>query len=295
MSLGGAGIYGTLFGLAILERFILPLSLALFLLGTSSWLFSEGLVSGRRRFWIASGLVLSLAALTRPELVIFLLLFVFSYAIASWACGKQSNLKSQLLPFSIGAFPLIIAWVLLFRITFGFFGMTSLAGWSYSATAYNMFDLVEKKDATLGRIMVKYYRGPARKDLVCDAYPELFEHRAEMPIVYLTNRHPEVYLSRYIGEVSLELLMRYPGRWLANAKDSWQQTYQLDAMDSTPPPFYSHDPETVNHRSVCKSKTLYPYVTGIQRPAGLAYEAGLRAFRRLCRAVCVAAVQVEDH
>ena len=256
VSLGGAAIYGTLLGLAVVERFVLPISLTLFLLGASTWLFSEGLVSGRRWPRVASGFVLSLAVLTRPETIIFLLGFVFSYALASWACGKRFQLKTQLLPFSAGAFPLVFAWILLFRISCGFFGLTQLAGWSYSATAYNMFHLVEKKDAMLGQIMVKYYRGPVRKDMVCDAWYELWDRRAELPIVYLRNRHPEVYLSRYIGEVSLGLLLKHPGMWLENAKDNWQQTYIFDARDVTPPLGHTATLETVDHKAAVKNATL---------------------------------------
>ena len=151
LALGTGVIYGSLLCMAVMERYLLPLSLALSLLGISTWLFSEGLVSGRRCLFVLSGIGFSLTVLTRPETLIFLLIFVFAYGFASSVCGKRSSLRSQLLPFVAGASPLVVAWIILFRTCLGFFGMSILSGWNHSATAYNMFHLVEEKDATLAR------------------------------------------------------------------------------------------------------------------------------------------------
>lgn len=300
-SLLAAGFFAALAGVALCEQFLLPLSLTLFLLGTASWLFTEGMASGRRWLFIAAGTGFSLAALTRPETVVFLAMFVAAYAIASLANGRQfREWSKQLEPLAIGALPLLLAWIVLFRVNIGYFGMTVLSEYNRSATAYNLFDQVEEQDAKLGQIMCKYYRGPQRKDMICDAWPELVEHMSEMPFDPLPPPYAEASLCRYVGQVSQKLLLRHPGRWIGNAIDSWQQTFVFDQRLGIPPVEHVADPETVDHQSVVRSEALYLWIVPWRQieswPLLLAYVLSMayagQLVYRLCRRRAITAESI---
>ena len=98
------------------------------------------------------GLLLGLAILNRPESLIFFA--VVGLGTAAFRLRRTQSeglrfLKAALL-MTVGAAPLVFAWMTLMYAGIGEFRITTLDGWNKSRTVYNLFDQVPPEDRALG-------------------------------------------------------------------------------------------------------------------------------------------------
>ncbi len=232
----GALFFGTLMNICLFEILLLTQSLATSLLITALWLCSWALaraVRGQSNLLLAilSGIVFSLAALTRAEVSVFLLgliLTCVTISIIYRTRGEFLALRLVMLRVGLSALPLIIGWMSFNGLILGQFTLTTASSYNATSSVYNLFDRVPRKDRVFGKIMMKYYKGPARIDLVNDAWVELSAHAAEMPIKHRGPWTANADLMAYAGEVAHRLQRRYPLVLLSNSAKSFGRTFDFN-------------------------------------------------------------------
>src|SRR4051794_27675283 len=170
----GGFIYSLLMPVAQFEFYVLPLAPAASLVVLSLWLFTLAVrraSAGRpsRLIAIASGLAFACAALFRVEASIVFACMLGVTLVASFLYRRRAEfraLRPVVLRAAIASMAPLLIWMSFNGVLIGQFTMTTLRPYNLSCTVYNIFDRVPKKDRVFGRIMAKYYRGPARIDLI---------------------------------------------------------------------------------------------------------------------------------
>jgi hypothetical protein len=255
--------YALLVPACLAEMTILPLALTSSLLIAALWLFTVAIrrsASGQSAlpFAAASGLTFALAALTRAEILAFLSVFAGTAILASLIYRRQPGFaalgSSALIAIACAA-PLILGWMSFNARMIGRFTFTTGRPLNATCTVYDLFDRVEPEDRVFGQIMLKYYRGAARIDLVNDALPELREHTSEMPLERKGpfSQVPDLYV--YAGQVSHRLRRTYPGHYLLNAAHSFSRTFDFSQGGNIPQE-HVKDPESLEGRSVLENKVV---------------------------------------
>jgi hypothetical protein len=255
--------YALLVPACLAEMTILPLALTSSLLIAALWLFTVAIrrsASGRSAlpFAAASGLTFALAALTRAEILAFLIVFAGTAILASLIYRRKPGftaLRSSAL-IAIGcAAPLILGWMSFNARMIGRFTFTTGRPLNATCTVYDLFDRVEPEDLVFGQIMLKYYRGADRIDLLNDALPELRAHASEMPLERKGPFSPVPDLYVYAGQVSHRLQRNYPGHYLQNAIQSFSRTFDFSQGGNIPQQ-HVKDPESLEGKSVLENKVV---------------------------------------
>jgi len=252
--------YALLVPACLAEMTILPLALTSSLLIAALWLFTVAIrrsTSGQSAlpFAASSGLTFALAALARAEILAFLSVFAGTAILASLIYRRQPGftaLRSSALIAIACAAPLILGWMSFNARMIGRFTFTTGRPLNATCTVYDLFDRVEPEDRVFGQIMLKYYRGAARIDLVNDALPELREHASEMPLERKGPFSPVPDLYVYAGQVSHRLQRNYPGHYLLNAAHSFSRTFDFSQGGNVPQE-HVKDPESLEGRRVLKN------------------------------------------
>ncbi len=255
--------YALLAPVGLAEMTILPLALTSSLLIAALWFFTVAIRRGAGGesafpFAAASSLIFALAALTRAEILVFLSLFAGTAILAGLIYRRQPGftalISSALIAIACAA-PLILGWMSFNARMIRRFTFTTGRPLNATCTVYDLFDRVEPEDRVFGQIMVKYYRGAARIDLVNDALPELREHASEMPLERRGPFSPVPDLYVYAGEVSHRLQRSYPGHYLRNAAQSFSRTFDFSQGGNIPQE-HVKDPESLEGRSVLENKLV---------------------------------------
>jgi len=194
-ALAAALFFVTIPAICSYEMNILNMSLSVCLMVWTACLFvvtMNGLASGCGIVgWsLATGVVLSLAVLNRPDTLIFVVLLLAAM-MAMWmrsrAHPRNSRPQGAILKSVLWmALPLgasLLGWMLLMYIGMGQFRITTLDGWNRSRTVYNMFDRVGPEDALIGEIMSRNYNQAVEKhantnlrEIVWMAQMELYDN-----------------------------------------------------------------------------------------------------------------------
>jgi hypothetical protein len=259
----GALFYALLVPVCLAEMTILPLALTSSLLLAGLWLFTIAL---RRRalgqsslpFAAGSGVIFGLAALTRAEVLAFFCVFGVTMFVTSFINRHNHSfaaLRPSVLVASAFAAPLVVGWMSFNAGKIGRFTFTTGRPLNATCTVYDLFDRVEPADRAFGQIMVKYYRGADRIDLVNDALPELRAHASEMPLERKGPFSPVPDLYVYAGEVSRRLQWRYPGHYLFNAVKSFGRTFDF-SQGSNIPTGHVKDPESLEGNGVIENRLV---------------------------------------
>jgi len=260
LSFWSAFFYALLAPVCLAEMMILPLALTSYLVIAALWLFTVSLrrtgsgPSGRG-FAAVSGLTFALAALTRAEILAFLIVFAGTGLAASFIYRRHphfTGLRSSALTASAFAAPLIFGLMCFNALMIGQFTFTTGKPLNATCTVYNLFDRVEPSDRVFGEIMLKYYRGPARIDLVNDALPELLRHSTEMPMERRGPLSAAADLYAYAGQVSHRLQRSYPRLYLSNATQSFGRTFDF-SQGSNLPSEHVRDPESLEGQSILEN------------------------------------------
>ena len=258
------GVFFALLGaVCLFEMIVLPLATTAYLLLGGIWLFTvamrRSLDGGDGRLAAAaSGLAFGIGALNRAEITVFLLALVGLTFVASLLYRKVPEFRAlRPVAFMTGmvGLPMIGAWVCFNGLLLGQFTVTTAAGYNRTCTVYNLFDRVEPQDEVFGRIMMKYYRGEQRIDLVNDAWPELGQHAAEMPIEQKSASSNSANMMAYAGEVAGRLQRRFPLTYLANALRSFGRTFDFKQGLGPMQKEASRGVETPDGRPVLKSES----------------------------------------
>jgi 4-amino-4-deoxy-L-arabinose transferase-like glycosyltransferase len=225
------------------------------------WTYLIALSKGKSHGFVLCGIILSIAVMTRPDSLVFII--VFAAVIGAWSF-KHVTFRTSLAPMILGFAPLILWWTLLFYNATGRIGMSTFIG-AYEATAvYNLWDRVGPKDRVLGQILSRHSHDRYIGQFVLDSIPDLEANSKNMPFV---NRHPQlehVDLMYYMGDVSRDLMRRCPWRWIDNSLHSFKGTFDFDlsfaAINSFESPRFTRTPcgpTIFNHRR------LYPIFSSL--------------------------------
>lgn len=145
------------------------------------------------------GILLGLAILNRPESLIFFA--VLGFGTAAFRLRRSGNdglrfLKAALL-MTLGAAPLVFAWMTLMYAGIGEFRITTLDGWNKSRTVYNLFDRVPAEDQALGEVLTRSYQEQLKhkgevnmREHMFIAFDDLKAHYGEFPIDHSIALHP---------------------------------------------------------------------------------------------------------
>ena len=269
------GLYFSLLaGTCLFERTILTQSLSLFFLVLGASLFTkvmDKVASGETPIALiaVAGVVFSLAALLRPENLVFVTtMLIVTSLLCCRAQPTNANLASSL-GITCGVVllilvPMILAWMTWNYVSIGEFRVSSLTGWNRSKTVYNLFDRVDSEDRVLGQILSASYHdrnknGTIVRDHVWAADDELVQRSSEMPLVnpyahpskvllrlgeiahnkfgmrYTYTQILEVSIGDYVGNVSWKLITKYPAAYLQNvASNFFLDTFNYNYTAITP-------------------------------------------------------------
>lgn len=292
-------------GLCEFEMIIVPQSLAIFALVLACWFFVRGITKLQRAESstldsICAGLSFSAAVLVRTEMLVFFVILLGSMTIvvAFTAWRGRDNFEravpnpftkratGMLLLMSFAAAPAILACMSLNYLATGRMRLTSMMGYQFYQSVYNLFDRVEPQDRALGQIMVKYYRlsnsdGHIKRDYIWNALDDLRLHTGEFPIkrgrypfhavgsMKMTQAAAEVIdLGNYIEQVARGLARRNISAWLHNAADDFaRSTFDFRY---TPPPAVTtvtarSDVRSVDMKPVLRYPALRPLMVWVDR------------------------------
>jgi hypothetical protein len=208
---------------------------------------------------IGTGLVFSIAILTRPDSLLFLmgmllLLLAWSAMVPSRIANPwRLRLRKVVLMMAVGSIPLTGAWMTFNFFNQGYFTITTLRGSVQTSALRDMFGRVDPEDQVMGDIINKrYLEVKAEKihwpDYITSAWPKLMEKSNEMPFVHREAWHLGPDLNNYMGEVSWKLIRKHPFDWLRNAAESFTDTFSFASPLAGP-----GTREAVNGKSSVKS------------------------------------------
>ncbi len=264
--------YALLVPVSLFEMMILPIALASSLLILALWLLSVAV--GQKKegkspmvFAAGSGLAFAAGAFFRAELLVFFGVLVGSAFASTWIFRRQPELKALrrvLFTVLISAAPLLFLWTSFNYLMLGQFVFTTSKSYNATSTVYNLFGNVPPEDRIFGEIMLRYYRGPARIDLINDAWPELLAHEAEMPIHRRGPLSKVADLCAYAGEVAGRLQRRYPATYLANATQSFFRTFNFQQGNGIPLE-HVKDPESPDRKAILRNMFAYKATEDVRR------------------------------
>ncbi len=289
-----AGAFACIAGVALFEMLVLSVALSLAGVTAFTWLFVR---TARRAAdgkpctlsALTCGLAGSLAALVRPDNLVFVLIAILSLAVLSVRLRFSSSEKSApklLLPaawMAVSLTPLLLLWMTINFVGTGYFRITSLRDVVSTESVYNLYDRVPPEDHVLGEILQRSYRqtnhdGQIYRHHIWFALPEILHRGLEFPLKpmveeYLHRNAVERWLwsqaaderrlgpsgpiiNRYIATVTSKLRRTYPGAWLGNATDNFfRDTFRFQYDTATPEE--TDDPRAVEGGSVVRSRTLW--------------------------------------
>jgi hypothetical protein len=315
LAFGGALFFALVGGFSHFEMLLLSQSLAVFWLVLSCWLFVRTMKRLQRGdpvifSAILTGLGSCVAVLVRAEMLVFfgallgcmtlvfaLIAFRGRSQAAAGPTKRRSPSKAVRRTFAqsagtalwaapMAAAPGTLLWMYLIYLGTGQFKLTTIMGYNFNQTVYNLYDRVGQEDRVLGQIMVKYYRqfnhdGQVRRDYLWSALPEIDAHRQEMPIHQRERpvRDPDPYgisqniannldLGDYMGEVSLKLAKDNPRDYLGNVAGSFVHDTFNFAYPQTAPRAEitaASDPRSVDGRDVVRYPALWRIAVWINR------------------------------
>jgi hypothetical protein len=199
MALAASIVLVTLAGLCWYEMQILNMALAFTFVTVVAGCYVALLrrIEAARRcglLALATGGMLGIAVLVRPELLIFTVVLVLgTAALRMTALGKhqvrgRKFLASALL-MMIGVAPLLLLWMAAMYAGIGEFRITTLDGWNKSRTVYNLFDRVGPEDHALGEVLSRSYAAQLThgnqvnvREHMFIAFDDLKAHYNEFPI-----------------------------------------------------------------------------------------------------------------
>lgn len=302
----GALSFALIAGLSQFEMILLTQSLSVFLLMLSCWLFVRTVEKLKRGENVTSaaiwaGVAFCLTILIRAEILVFFVVllgcmaFVFALTVLRGKRRTDTQGKSRrtlgqsagivLLLMPLAAAPGILGWMYFNYLGSGQFRLTTMMGYQFYQSVYNLYDRVDSQDRVLGQIMVKYYHqtnhdGQIKRDYIWSALDEIRAHKDEMPIKW---RKPvvnppgrfkmeqsiadSVDLGDYMGSVAQKLAKRNPYAWLRNGADNFvRDTFNFNY----PSPFLlgqitpSSDHRSVDMKEVLRYPALQPISAGVQ-------------------------------
>jgi hypothetical protein len=288
-----AGLFFSATALACnVEMAIVTPALSLFSLVLGSWLYTRMMVKVGRgesaeKLAVVTGVWISLAALLRPDNLVFFAVIVLAtavFAARSMFIPSRAQLARRLLIVSllvpISAAPLLLAWMTCNYIGTGRFRMTNMMGWCASVTAYNMFGRVDAEDQVLGRIMHRYYVSTNQhgitRDYIWQAMPEIKAWSWAMPFsaddarrsklgawVYnlasdesrrFSNQR-SVALGDYVKSVSWKLIRKNPSGYARNIVNSFlSNSFDFTPRSSLGRPDETNDPRAIEGGTVVKNR-----------------------------------------
>jgi len=298
-----AGLFfSTLVGTCASEMAIVTPSLSVFSVTLAAWLYAKAVIRvGAEKLpaglAVGAGLAVSLAALTRPDNLVFFTVIILAtagFAVRSRFVPARAALGRRLLATCgvacISAAPLLLAWMTCNYIGTGRFRMTNMMGVQMTQTVYNMYDQVDAEDQVLGSIMNKYYAATnqhgVNREYVWPAMGELTARAWQMPFLdarddqrsklgnWVYNLasdksrrqmdHYSVAFSDYLARVAWRLIRKNPAGYLHNAVDSFARD-SFDFVPKLPSPKEVSDPRAVEGGSVVKNETGWNLIcwTGI--------------------------------
>ena len=294
-------------GLCEFEMIVLPQSLAIFWLILSCWFFVRAIAKLHRAESpildaICTGLSFSAAVLVRTEMLVFFVVLLGCMALVVAFAALRRNHQAgtvttngrtfrqtaaiTLLVMPLAAAPGIVAWMSFNYLATGQMRLTSMMGYQFYQSVYNLFDRVEPQDRAFGQIMVKHYRltnhdGQIKRDYIWTSLNDIQLHASEFPIkrrrypshvvgsMKMTQHSADVLdLGNYMERVSRNLAKRNPTAWLRNAADDFVRC-TFDFRYTPPEPVAEitplSDPRSVDIKQVWRYPALRPLMLWIDR------------------------------
>ena len=192
IALAGGLAFSLIGGICMAELLILTELLSLFFIALASLMFLIAMraLQARGRFrWpaLASGLTFSLAILTRPENLVFFLVFVTLLILLCVRSRFLGNLRWASRPLYrlalllvVSASPLVLLWMTFTLLNIGQFRLAIVTGVTRTEAVYNLFDRLGPEDHVARELLQKSYAytnrdGATYRHHVWFAMPELEE------------------------------------------------------------------------------------------------------------------------
>ncbi len=212
--------YGLAMNLLFFEASLLSESLSTFLVVLAVWLSVQVQRTGPKKrifYYLFLGVVLGLAALTRPLLLFMLPLYVF-YFLCRWSLARTpvSRRLGYLLGMVIPAAVMIVGWSLFNQATVNYFGITTSTGYNLTQHSGGFIELAPEKYATLKEIYLRHREEKVAESgwqtmTIWRAYPEMLRATSLS--------YPE--LSQELTKMSVGLFLSHPGLYAESVARAW--------------------------------------------------------------------------
>ena len=212
--------YALAMNLLFFEASLLSESLSTFLVVLAVWLTVQVQRTGPKKrilYYLFLGVVLGLAALTRPLLVFMVPLYVF-YFLYRWsrAGTPVSRRLGYLLGMVIPAAVMIVGWSLFNEATVSYFGITTSTGYNLTQHSGGFIELAPEKYATLKEIYLRHREEKVAESgwqtmTIWRAYPEMLRATGLS--------YPE--LSQELTRMSVGLFLAHPGLYAESVARAW--------------------------------------------------------------------------
>jgi hypothetical protein len=303
----GALCFSLIGGLCQFEMTLLPQSLTAFSLILSCWFFVRAISKLQNcetpiSDAVCAGLSFSTAVLLRTEILVFFVILLGCTALVFVLTAFRSKPRAgtgdkngrtfrqtariMLLLMPVAASPGILAWMSVNYLASGQIRLTTMMGYQFYQSVYNLYDRVDPQDRVFGQIMVKYYRqtnkdGQIKRDYLWNALGEIQLHANEMPIkrrkypfraagrIKMMRSTADILdLGNYMEGISRKLAKQNPFTWLRNGTenfvwDTFNFNYTAFPLSRQITPV--SDPRSVDVKQVLRYPALRPIAAWSQR------------------------------